>query len=185
MDITEELVENPIIAAIRNEAELNIALENNPKVVFVLSCSILDVEDICLRLKEKGKIVFVHLDMVEGLKGDAYGIKYIKSCQVDGIISTRVYTIKQANKQGLMTIQRIFMIDSQSLKTGVQGIIEAKPTAIEIMPGVAGKIIEQMSKATRVPIIAGGLIKEKAEVMEVLAAGAIAISTTAQGLWNL
>lgn len=185
MDITEILVENPIIAAIRDEEELKVSLEKNPKVVFVLRCTILDVEDICKRLKEKDKLVFVHLDMVEGLKGDAFGIEFIKRCQVDGIISTRAHSIKQANKRGLLTIQRIFMIDSQSLKTGNQGIIEAKPTAIEVMPGVAGRIIEQISKVTNVPIIAGGLIKEKSEVMEVLSAGAIAISTTAQNIWNL
>ena len=185
IDITEVLVENPIIAAIRNEDELKIALEKNSKVVFVLKCSILDVKDICLRLKKEDKLVFVHLDMVEGLKGDAFGIEYIKQCQVDGIISTRVHCIKQANKSGLMTIQRIFIIDSQSLKTGIQGIIEAKPTAIEVMPGVASRIIEQISKATHVPVIAGGLIKEKIEVMEGLAAWAIAVSTTAQSLWNL
>lgn len=185
MDITEILVQNPIIAAIRNEEELEVALNNNPKVVFVLKCSILDVADICLRLKERGKVVFIHLDMVEGLRGDAFGIQFIKDCHVDGIISTRNYSIRQANKKGLMTIQRIFMIDSQSLRTGVQGILEAKPTAIEVLPGVAGRIIEQMGKSTDVPIIAGGLIKEKVEVMEVLAAGAVAISTTTQGLWNL
>lgn len=185
MDITEVLVENPIIAAIRNEKELNLALENNPKVVFILKCTILDVEEMCLRLKKEGKVVFVHLDMVEGLRGDAVGIEYIKQCQVDGIISTRVNNIKQANKSGLMTIQRIFMIDSQSLKTGIVGITEAKPTAVEVMPGVAKSIIEKISKATRVPVIAGGLINEKSQVMEALSAGAIAVSTTAKDLWNL
>ncbi len=185
MNITEILVQNPIIAAVRNEEELDKALEDNPRVVFVLKCSILDVADICLRLKEEEKIVFVHLDMVEGLRGDASGIEFIKKCHVDGIISTRVHSIKQANKTGLMTIQRIFMIDSQSLRTGIQGLAEAKPTAVEVMPGVSGSIIKETSQSTHVPVIAGGLIKEKSEVMKVLAAGAVAISTTAQKLWNL
>lgn len=185
MNITEVLVQNPIIAAIRNEKELTKALEDNPRVVFVLKCTILNVADICSRLKEKDKVVFVHLDMVDGLRGDASGIEFIKNCNVDGIISTRVHSIKQANKTGLMTIQRIFMIDSQSLKTGIQGLGEAKPTAVEIMPGVARSIIRDTSRATHVPVIAGGLIKEKSEVMKVLAAGAVAISTTAQELWNL
>lgn len=185
MDITEVLVENPIIAAISSEAELNAVLEDNPKVIFILKCSILDIESICRRLKENDKIVFVHLDMIEGLKGDAFGIEYIKRCQVDGIISTRIQNIKQANRSGLMTIQRIFMIDSQSFKTGVQGAKDAKPTAIEVMPGVAFRVVKEMSCETNIPVIAGGLIKEKIEVMDGLAAGAIAISTSAQALWNI
>ncbi len=35
------------------------------------------------------------------------------------------------------------------------------------------------------PIIAGGLIKEKKDIMNSLSAGAIAISTTTHKLWNL
>ena len=40
-------------------------------------------------------------------------------------------------------------------------------------------------KETKVPIIAGGLIKNKVEVMEGLSTGVSAISTTKQALWNL
>jgi glycerol uptake operon antiterminator len=53
------------------------------------------------------------------------------------------------------------------------------------MPGVASKIIHTMEKEINVPIIAGGLIKSKKDVMDSLAAGAIAISTTSTELWNL
>jgi glycerol uptake operon antiterminator len=41
--------------------------ESRVKVVFLLSSNILEIEDIVERLKDKGKKVFVHVDLIEGL----------------------------------------------------------------------------------------------------------------------
>ena len=54
----------------------------------------------------------------------------------------------------------------------------------EIMPGVAYKVISKLAK-TNVPIIAGGLIETKIEVMEALGAGAVAVSTGKKELWDV
>lgn len=185
MEIIEALVENPIIAAVRDEEELDAALQKNPQIIFLLKSSILVVPKLCQKVKEYNKFVFVHVDMIDGLKGDIAGIEFIKQCGVDGIISTKAHSIKQANRLGLLTILRIFMIDSQSLKTGIPAIADSNPIAIEVMPGVANRIIEKISQLTNTPVIAGGLIQEKSEVIDALSSGAIAISTTAQKLWNL
>ncbi len=86
----------------------------------------------------------------------------------------------------MYAIQRIFIIDSLSLKTGVKNILEHRPTAVEVMPGIASKIINKLeTKVNNIPIIAGGLIKEKKDVIESLSAGAVAISTTSWELWDL
>ena len=42
-----------------------------------------------------------------------------------------------------------------------------------------------MENEVRVPIIAGGLIQTKKDIIESLSAGAMAISTTKQELWTL
>jgi len=42
-----------------------------------------------------------------------------------------------------------------------------------------------MEKEVLVPIIAGGLIQTKKDIMESISAGAMAISTTKQELWVL
>ncbi|MPN24036.1 Glycerol uptake operon antiterminator regulatory protein [bioreactor metagenome] len=67
----------------------------------------------------------------------------------------------------------------------MKNIQETQPSAIEIMPGVAGKAIRNLKKATNVPIIAGGLIDKKKDVIDALSAGAVAISTTAEDLWKM
>lgn len=180
------LLQNPIIAAIRNDDDLKSVLESDAAVIFVLYGDILNIGRICRKIKQKNKFVFVHVDLIEGLRGDAAGIKYIKeNANPDGIISTKASNIKYGNNLGIYTIQRIFIIDSLSLKTGIKNIHETNPHAVEVMPGVASKIISNMEKQISTYIIAGGLIKTKKDVIDSLAAGALAISTTARDLWNM
>lgn len=186
MKLRETLIANPIIVAIRNDHDLDKALLSKASIVFVLYGDILTISSICSRLKEKNKMVFVHVDLIEGLRGDSAGIRYIKeNVNPQGIISTKTSNIKYGNQLGLYTILRVFIMDSLSIKTGIKNIHENKPNAVEVMPGVASKIISVIQQETNSCIIAGGLIKTKKDIMESLSAGAVAISTTASKLWNL
>lgn len=186
IDLKETLVENPIIAAISNDKDLEKVLSSSAAIVFVLYGDIINISKVCAKLKENGKVVFVHVDLIEGLRGDSAGIKYIKEySKPDGIISTKASNIKCGNQLGLYTIHRIFLIDSLSLRTGIKNIHETKPTAVEVMPGIATKIISLIQKETNSIVIAGGLIKDKKDVIDSLGAGALAISTTEKKLWNL
>lgn len=45
------------------------------------------------------------------------------------------------------------------------------------------KIIKKLCSTVNVPIIAGGLISDKEDVMNALNAGAVAISVTNQRVW--
>jgi glycerol uptake operon antiterminator len=180
------LVENPIIAAIRSDEDLEKVIQCNALIVFVLYGSIISIKHICERLSDAGKIVFVHVDLIEGLKGDYVGLTFIQeSAKPYGIITTKPTNIKKGKQLGLCTIQRIFIVDSLSLETGIKNIQAVLPDAIEVMPGIASKIIKSLENAVHVPIIAGGLIQNKKDVMESIGAGAIAISTTKEILWNL
>ncbi|MNH46145.1 dihydroorotate dehydrogenase 1B [compost metagenome] len=53
------------------------------------------------------------------------------------------------------------------------------------MPGVASKIIKSMERKVHLPIIAGGLIQTKKDIIESIGAGAVAVSTTKRVLWEL
>ncbi|QLY80803.1 glycerol-3-phosphate responsive antiterminator [Clostridium intestinale] len=185
-NLGEILIENPVVAAIRNEEDLDKVIESDVKIVFVLFGSIVNIAQICRQLKDHRKIVFVHIDLVEGLKGDSKGIEYVKKiAEPYGIISTKPTNIKYAKNLGLNTIQRIFIIDSLSLETGIKNIKTVQPDAVEVMPGVASKIIKSMEKKVHLPIIAGGLIQTKKDIIESIGAGAVAVSTTKRVLWEL
>ncbi len=185
-NLEEILIENPIIAALRNDNDLNKAVKSNAQVVFILYGNIMTVKDICDKLREADKLVFIHIDMLEGLKGDFAGLEFIKNfIDPHGIITTKATNVKYAKQLGLSTIQRIFVIDSMSLDTGAKNIKDAAPDAAEVMPGVASKIINRLQSKVHVPVIAGGLITEKKDAMEALSSGAIAVSTSASELWDM
>lgn len=184
--ISDILIENPVIAAVRNDNELEKAALSRVKIVFVLYGSILTLPGICKRLHEVSKMVFVHADMIEGLRGDMAGIEFIhRSSSPAGIVSTRVSSIKYAKQLHLQTILRIFLLDSLSLQTGVKNIHETNPDAVEIMPGIACRLIDEVERTIAVPVIAGGLIVNKEQVLESLSCGAVAISTSKEDLWEL
>jgi len=55
---------------------------------------------------------------------------------------------------------------------------------VEVLPGlILPKIMKKIRKITSIPVIAGGLITQEEEVREILASGAIGISTTSSHLF--
>ena len=177
------LADNPIVGAIRNDEDLDLICKSTIKIVFVLYGSILSIKRINDTLKESDKIVFIHLDMIEGIKSDQKGVEFIKEViNPYGIISTKGITLKFASNLGMFTIQRIFMLDTLSFDTGIKSVHTFSPDAVEVLPGIAAKAIETLGRKITQPIIAGGLIKTKKDAINALSAGAKAISTSCSEL---
>ena len=106
-------------------------------------------------------------------------------CKADGIISTRPSFIRRGRELGLFTILRIFVFDSLSLENVRPAAAAAQPDMVEILPGIMPKVISRIAAATRIPLICGGLIMDKNDIMEALSAGALAVSSTkAPALWR-
>jgi glycerol uptake operon antiterminator len=63
---------------------------------------------------------------------------------------------------------------------------KAAPDAVEVLPGVILPTIAQelAARGALPPLIAGGLIRTAAQVEAVLAAGAVAVSTSQSSLWG-
>lgn len=175
---------NPVIAAVRNDCEIEKTLESDVDIVFHLAPSLFTLCDIVKKIHEKNKKIFIHIDLADGIGKDRSGIIFAKNAGVDGIISTKFGMIKEAKEAGLVTVQRFFIIDSHSVDTTIEALKKSKPDMIEIMPGVVTKIVKNLKSKISVPIIAGGLIEEKSEIYDVLNCGASAISTGKNELWN-
>lgn len=180
------LSDNPIIMAIKDEEGLKACLNmHDETVVFVLYGEVATIADITAKLKETGKQVMVHMDLISGLSAREEAVDFIaKYTRADGIISTRYEQIKRGKQLNLSTIYRIFVIDSKAL-SNVNRHIGEYADIVEILPGLMPKIITRMKKALGVPIIAGGLIADKEDVIQALDAGAIAISTTNREVWEM
>lgn len=185
-NIKEILERNPIIPALKNDTYLEDAIKSSSEIVFVIMANILNLKEIVNKLKMAGKIVYVHVDMVDGLSSSNNGAGYlIKEIKPDGIITTKHNIVSFANKNGIKVIQRFFVLDSFSLNNTIINIKENKPTAIEILPGLMPKIIKKIDKAVKIPIITGGLIEDKEDIINALGSGAMGISTTKKELWDV
>ena len=182
----DALAGNPIVAAVKDDEGLKNCLSlADINVVFVLYGEISTIATIVKQIKDAGKMAVVHMDLIAGLSSRMEAVDFIASyTETDGIISTHLDQIKRAKELSLNTIYRVFLIDSKVLDK-LNGRIREYADIVEILPGLMPKMIRLLSKEINVPIIAGGLIMDKEDVLAALDAGAIAISSTNPEVWEL
>ena len=173
----------PIISAIYDNLWQE-ALLSPTEVIVCQNANILTVKERIEEAHRLNKMLLVHIDLAEGIGRDRSGIEFLKYCGVDGIVTTRGQMVRLAKEFSLLTVQRLFLLDSHGVES-MDGILNsATPDFVEIMPGVVTNAIECFSKGNT-PVIAGGLIETKAEVTAAIGAGAVAISTGKKDLWYL
>lgn len=178
---------NPIIAAVKDMGGVKACCEREEiKIVFILFGDICSVGSIVKELKAHGKLAMVHMDLITGLSGKEIAVDFIRThTMADGIISTKPALIKRARELSLYTTLRVFVLDSMAFENIEKQMAAGRPDMIEILPGLMPKVIRRVTKLVKVPVIAGGLIAEKEDVVAALSAGAISVSTTNSGLWSV
>ena len=77
------------------------------------------------------------------------------------------------------------ILDSLSLNNLSGQLEQGKPDLWRSCPASCPRVITEISTRTRVPVIAGGLLRDKADVMAAMRAGASAVSTSAPELWDI
>lgn len=183
-----DLIEaNPVIAAVKDFEGLHACCKREEiKVVFILFGDICNLNTIVKQIKNVDKIAMVHIDLITGLSGKEVAVEFIKThTEADGIISTKPMLIKRARELSLSTVLRVFVLDSLAFENIQKQVQVAKPDAIEILPGLIPKIITRVCKLVKIPVIAGGLISDKEDVLSALGAGAISVSSTNHKVWMM
>ncbi len=183
-----EIESNPVIAAIKDNEGLTKCIDTDIGVIFVLYGDVCSLPDIVKTLKDAGKTVVVHVDLISGLASKEVALDFIKTyTSADGIITTKPNLIKHAKDLGLNTILRFFMLDSIALENvEKQSHSDVQPDIIEVLPGILlPDFFEKIRRISRVRLMASGLISTKEEVLNALNNGVISISTTNQKIWNM
>jgi glycerol uptake operon antiterminator len=175
---------NPVVPAVRGpDSALEAALAGDHPAIFVLGG---DIFKVLARIGSQSRRprIYVNVDLVGGIAADASGLRFL-SRQVEGIISTHRHVIELSKASGLITIQRLFAIDSGAVERGLKLIRRAEPQFVEILPALAYcEIAEQYSEVLDLPVLAGGLLKSPQDISAILEAGAVGVSTSHQGLWG-
>ena len=180
----EAIQDAPVIAALKNDEGLERALHSDCTTVFFLYGTILNIASLVQRVKDSGKLVFVHADLIEGMTARDIAADFIaQNTAADGIISTRPNLIRRAKALGLLTIQRFFLFDSLSFENVLRQSSNAD--AVDLLPGTMPRVLARLAKQVPQPIIASGLLSDTQDVLAALSAGASAVSATSVSLWEL
>ena len=185
-ELVEKLERFPVITAVKNKKELAAALQTESEFVFVLFGDLCEIREIISKIKEKGKLAVVHMDLIDGLAQRETAVDFlVETARVDGIISTKPQLLRRGKSKGIITVQRFFLLDSMSLQKIFQQSDFHDVDLIEILPGCMPKIIRKVCSSVPVPVIAGGLIQEKDDVVQALSAGAAGVSSTDVNIWAM
>jgi len=174
-----------VLPAIRKLKNFEKALETDSEFIVFLETRIGQLKSLVAHAKRENKKALVHVDLIQGLKSDEYGMEYlIHEIKPDGVLSTRGNVISLAKKHRLLAIQRMFLLDRLALENNLKLIERFQPDCVEVLPGLMPSVIGTIYEQTNLPIIAGGLVSTGDDVKAALDAGAVAVSTSKTNLWN-
>jgi glycerol uptake operon antiterminator len=174
-----------LIAAIKNPKQLDMFLKTELQVAFLQTGNISVIKRYVDLLKEHQRFVFLHVEKIPGISYDREGLQFLaKFVKPHGIVTTKSSLVQLAKKEGLITVQRLFLIDTDAVENGIKSIHDVEPHALEVMPGLIPEMIEMIRKQTCVPIITGGLIQHEQHIEAALRSGAVSVSTGNPKLWK-
>ncbi|WP_010303930.1 glycerol-3-phosphate responsive antiterminator [Kurthia senegalensis] len=174
-----------IIPAARTVKQFDHVLTSPFEYIVLLEVHISHLISLKREAERRGKKLIIHADLIHGLKTDNFAADFLcNDIRPAGIISTRSNILIKAKSRGIVAIQRVFLIDTIALEKSYSLIEKANPDYIELLPGIIPSMIEEVYNHTKIPVITGGLIRERANVVEALSAGAVAVTTSNKELWD-
>ena len=108
--ILQLIEENPIILGINKESDLKLAAKAESQVVFTLFGTISNIGDTIHHLKKMKQLVFVNIDMVDGFSPRNSVVDFLKTMELDGIISSKPTILRYAKEQGIFTINSFLIL---------------------------------------------------------------------------
>lgn len=175
-----------ILPAARNIKDLERLLQMDYEYIVILDTHIGHLQSIMKLVNQHKKKVFLHMELIHGIQSDAYGTEYIcQEFKPYGIMSTKTNVILKAKQNGVIAVQRIFLLDSGSLTKSYSLLEKTKPDYIEVLPGAMPSVVEEVKTKTLIPILAGGFIRTVKDVKDAIKAGATAVTTSQKELWQI
>ncbi len=176
--------EEKMIASIKSPKQFEKFLQSDVTTTFLMMGTLSMLDRYVSHLKRENKTVFLHAERINGISLDRDGIDYLaKRVGADGIVTTKASVIQHAKRAGLMTVQRLFLVDSDAVTSGIKMANDHEPDALELMPGLIPNVIEHVAGSVQFPIVTGGMIRKPIEVHQALSHGALAVSTGDERLW--
>lgn len=183
--LLQSLRDRPVIAVVRRREDLSFAVAADVACIFLVAGDITTIKEDVALVRRRKKACFLHVDFITGLGADHAAVRYLaREIKPTGVVSIKMHLLQYARAEGLLTIQNLFLLDSQALQTGLQSAKQCQPNLVEVLPGIMPRVIREVVGLLPVPLIAGGLLETPAHVQAALAAGAIGAATSKKELWS-
>lgn len=177
---------HPVAAAMKSNEDMQVALKSSSPLLFLLKGDAFQLAPFVIEAHRRSKGVVVHVDLVSGIGKDRAGIQYLGQIGVDAIITSRSQLVSAGKAEGLVTIQRLLLVDDSAFETGVRTIARAAPDIVEVLPGIIfPEVASTLRQLLPGPFIAGGFIRTATDVARIQAAGGILSSSSTYELWHL
>ncbi|WP_168123311.1 glycerol-3-phosphate responsive antiterminator [Paenibacillus sp. HB172176] len=174
-----------ILPAVRKMKDMEKLMKLSYTYIVILETHINQLKPIVEMAKAHGKKPILHADLIDGLKNDEFAAEYL--CQIvrpAGLMSTRAGVIAKTKQNGLLAIQRLFLLDTNALEKSYVIFERTRPDYIEVLPGIIPSMITEVAERAGIPVFAGGLVRTASDVEQALQAGASAVTTSKVELWN-
>jgi glycerol uptake operon antiterminator len=183
----DRLQRHKLIGAIKQPKGIEQAIKykDNLAAVILMTGNVLTVKQYVDVLHQEGLPVILHLEKIDGIQYDPYGVQFICDyVKPFAIVTTKPNLTKRFKAKGLFVIQRVFLIDTEVYEQLGDKIDELPVDMVEIMPCRATDFIEKLAAVSTIPIITGGLLNKTSHAKEALAHGAKAVTTSNMDLWK-
>lgn len=185
LSLPARLRRHPVIAAIYGLPHLPAFLDSAAEVGIVAHVELRELEGVIASIKGAGKFPLLNVDTCEGLAHDKAAIDYLTGIGVPALVSTRVATLLRASRAGMITMQKIFVTDRTTWPRSLKALEQSEPNLMQLMPAPMLPRLTPADREVLPPIVAAGFICNEEDARAALAAGAVALSTSEQRLWNL
>uniref|UniRef100_UPI003FA2FFF0 glycerol-3-phosphate responsive antiterminator n=1 Tax=Sporomusa aerivorans TaxID=204936 RepID=UPI003FA2FFF0 len=174
-----------VIPAPRNYEDFKYALEHSASPsVSLLFGDINILPELLEQARAYKKRALVHLDLLGGVGKDKAGIVFLARMGVAAVITTKPQLGKIARESGMLVIHRLFLMDSEAIKTGVNLLKSYKPDALELLPAsVPSSVVAELADMTGLPILGGGLMHTREDIEQAIRSGLSAVSASKRELW--
>ncbi len=179
------LDQQSIIPAISNHQDLKRFLALPLVYGILMNFQLAQLPDLVNTMKQAGKKVLIHSELIRGLSSDEYGAIYlIQALGVDGIISSKPKVIEICRKRKVIGIFRFFLKDSISLAQSIDLARKVDPDYIEVLPAYGVALIPELNKHLTAKVLLGGLIQSRMQIDDCLRQGAMAVTTSNAAFWE-
>ncbi len=179
------MLDQDVIPAISTFKMLEKFIKSDLEYCVVLNFHINHLNMLVKQIHSANKKCIVHSGMIKGLSSDNSAAEFlIQTLKVDGIIATKPSVIQVAKRNNVLSIFRMFLIDSTSFKRGILSFRECNPDMVELLPAISYQLIDLIKEEIDVPIIGGGMITSKEMITECIASGMECVTTSNYDFWK-